>query len=312
MTDVFTPSSTPFTNDKPAEVAVVGNPAPGVIARSHEPSTPAQDRWQADRAAAAKGDPWQGDPSKTMLVRQADGSIIEQSRRDGGVNGEPRGDQPASPGDQQLQPGPDRIKVGDMEFSAEELQGLRERKALEDSRRAQIPQDPSGYQAVLPEDAVLPPGIEVKYSDADPLVQGALKSLREFCHANGLGQREFSQLLAVDANRVAIEKNMLQRAHEDQMRQLGGAGTARLSAVATWLKSMAGEEGGKALIANLLTARQVSAFETMMHRHQSQGGGSYSGAHRDPPQKAGTVSTEQYAKMSYTERKDYAAQFEQR
>jgi ABC-type transport system involved in cytochrome c biogenesis ATPase subunit len=108
-----------------------------------------------------------------------------------------------------------------------------------------------------------------------------------------------------DQDRVAIEQNMLQRAHEDQMRQLGGAGTARLAAVATWLKSMAGEEGGKALIANLLTAKQVAAFEQMMHRHQSQGGGTFSSAHREPNQPE-RLSSEAYNRLSYTEKKQYA------
>jgi hypothetical protein len=136
------------------------------------------------------------------------------------------------------------------------------------------------------------------------MVQSSLKSLREFCHASGLGQAEYSRLLALDANRVAIEQSMMQRAHTAEMQKLGETRTARLSAVATWLKSMAGEEGGRALISNLLTAKQVAAFETIMHRHQSQGGGNYSGAGRDLPKT--TISDEAYAKMTYTEKKAYA------
>jgi hypothetical protein len=177
MVDAFTPPQAPSA--KP----VVGG-------QSHEPVTPAIQRFADQQAAAVAADPWKN-PS-VVLTRGADGAITARPRTDGGMNGAPDGgDRPATPGDPQQS-----IKIGDVEVTAEELQGLRERKALEDSRRAQIPQDPSGYQAVLPEDAVLPPGTKVAYNDADPLVQGALKSLREFCHANGLGQREFSQLLA--------------------------------------------------------------------------------------------------------------------
>jgi hypothetical protein len=311
MVDVFAPPPVPPRNNSPAAPVKVDNPPPSVVSRSHEPNTPAQDRWQADQDALDRMDPWRRDGKQTMLVRQADGSVVEVPRRDGGTNGVPAdSNQPATPDDPQLQPGPDRIKVGDMEFSAEELQGLRERKSLEDSRRALVPATPEDYRTELPADLVLPTGVKVVYSDTDPLVQSSLKSLREFCYQNSLGQAEYSRLLALDANRVAIEQKMLQTAHENEMRKLGETRTARLSAVVTWLRSMAGEEGGRALISNLLTARQVSAFETMMHRHQSQGGGNYSGAGRDPGPKPGTLTDEQYGKLSYTEKKEYAAQFQ--
>jgi hypothetical protein len=305
MVDVFAPPPVPPRNNSPAAPVKVDNPPPSVVSRSHEPNTPAQDRRQADQDALDRMDPWRRDGKQSMLVRQADGSVVEVPRRDGGTNGVPAdGNQPAPPVDQQ-QPGPDRIKVGDMEFSAEELQGLRERKSIEDSRRALVPASPEDYRTELPADLVLPPGVQVAYSDTDPMVQSSLKSLREFCHANGLGQAEYSRLLALDANRVAIEQSMMQRAHAAEMQKLGETRTARLSAVATWLKAFAGEEGGRALISNLLTAKQVAAYEQMMHRFSSQGGGNYSGAHREVNQPE-RLSSEAYNKLTYTEKKAYA------
>jgi hypothetical protein len=303
MTDMFRDPPVQPANPAPAKPVVIGQSNAGV----NEPQQRFAD--MQDRNTAA--DPWRN--PNVVLERQADGSITSRPRTDGGTIGSPPtdgGNQPATPGDQP-QSGTGLVKVGDMEFSAEELQGLRERKSLEDSRRALVPATPNEYRTELPADLVLPPGVQVAYSDTDPMVQSSLKSLREFCHTNGLGQAEYSRLLALDANRVAIEQKMLQTAHENEMRKLGETRTARLSAVATWLKSMAGEEGGRALISNLLTAKQVSAYEQMMHRHQSQGGGNYSGAHREPNQPE-RLSNEAYGKLTYSEKKEYAANFGQR
>ena len=131
MVDAFTPPQAPSA--KP----VVGG-------QSHEPVTPAIQRFADQQAAAVAADPWKN-PS-VVLTRGADGAITARPRTDGGMNGAPDGgDRPATPGDPQQS-----IKIGDVEVTAEELQGLRERKALEDSRRAQIPQDPSGYQQCSP------------------------------------------------------------------------------------------------------------------------------------------------------------------
>jgi hypothetical protein len=300
MTDMFREPPVPPANPSPAKPVVVGQSNPGV----NEP----QRRFADQQAAAVAADPWK-DPN-VVLTRDAEGNIVAQPRRDGGVNGAPGdGDQPATPGDQP-QSGTALVKVGDMEFSADQLKGLAERDALEKSRRALMPATPEDYRTELPADLVLPPGVKVAYSDTDPMVQSSLKSLREFCHANGLGQAEYSRLLALDANRVAIEQKMLQTAHENEMRKLGETRTARLSAVVTWLKAFAGEEGGRALVSNLLTAKQVAAYEQMMHRFQG-GGSGYSGARREPNQPE-RLSNEAYDKLTYSEKKEYAANFGQR
>jgi hypothetical protein len=66
------------------------------------------------------------------------------------------------------------------------------------------------------------------------------------------------------------------------------------------------EIAAKALTVNLFTAGQIRAVEALQQRFTNQGGGSYSGGGREPAQKAGTVTDDQYAKMTYTEKKAYA------
>jgi hypothetical protein len=311
MVDVFTPSSTPFTNDKPAQVEVVGNPAPGVIARSHEPSTPAQDRWQADRAAAAKGDPWQGDPSKTMLVRQADGSIIEQSRRDGGTNGVPVDGNQLPPGDPQQQPAPDRIRVGDLELTADDLKGLMERKSLEDGRRASMPKDAAGYELALPSDFVLPEGQTYKFATDDPVLGPLLGQAKLVAHDLGIDQNGFSRLPGLFAASQINEQRMIATAGAKELDKLGSNANNRVDAVRTFLRAHLGDELAGALRRGMHTERQVVAYERLMQKFTNQGGSSYSGAHREVNQPE-RLSNEAYNKLTYTEKKDYAANFGQR
>jgi hypothetical protein len=316
MVDVFTPSSTPFTNDKPAQVEVVGNPAPGVIARSHEPSTPAQDRWRTDQDALDRLDPWRRDGKQTMLVRQGDGSIVEVARHDGGTNGVPAdGDQPAAPSDPTQRIDPVRTEDGKivlgegLEFTDQQLRDLVAFKTAEDARKLTAPAA-ADFRLELPPELKLPPGIEFKLDPNSPIVPAA----REFSERNGFSQRQFSELVGLYAASTVGEQHQLATARAAEVQKLGAAAPARIDAVTTWLRAVGGADFGQLakVLAIAPVAGTIEGFERLMHKFSSQGGGSYSGAHREPPQKAGTVSTEQYARMSYTERKNYAAQFEQR
>src|SRR6266702_2501575 len=66
--------------------------------------------------------------------------------------------QPATPAAAPV-PGPDRVKVGEREFTAQELNDIASYKAAEDSRRATLPVDPNGYKAELPPDFKPPEGV---------------------------------------------------------------------------------------------------------------------------------------------------------
>jgi hypothetical protein len=309
MVDVFTPPPVPPRNNSPAAPVKVDNPPPSVVSRSHEPSTPAQDRWQADRAAAAKGDPWQGDPSKTMLVRQADGSIIEQSRRDGGTNGVPGDGTQPQPGDPQQQP--DRIRVGDLELTADDLKGLMERRGLEESRKATLPKDAASYNLDLPADFKLPDGVAWQWNLNDPVLTPLIGQAKEWAFANGVNQEGFSKMMSLFAASQIHEQQLINRARSAEVGKLGANAAIRVDAVTTFLRGHLGDAHAKAIQSGLHTAAQIQAFEALMTRFTNQGGGSYSGAHREVNQPE-RLSSEAYNKLTYTEKKAYAEAASQR
>jgi len=87
---------------------------------------------------------------------------------------------------------------------------------------------------------------------------------------------------------------------------------ARVDAVTGWLKAMGGNHfGALAKVLQLApVAETVVGLEHLMHRYVSQGGGSFSGAHREPSL-PGRVSQEIYDSYSYNQKLDYAAKFPQ-
>jgi hypothetical protein len=59
------------------------------------------------------------------------------------------------------------------------------------------------------------------------------------------------------------------------------------------------------------TAATVAGLEKLMQRFSSQGGGSYSGAHREVNQPE-RLSSEAYGKLTYSQKKEYAETASQR
>jgi hypothetical protein len=133
---------------------------------------------------------------------------------------------------------------------------------------------------------------------------------KEFAFSHGLDQDGFAKMMSLYAATQVHETALINKARAAEVGKLGANAPVRVDAVTQFLRGNLGDAHAKAITSGLHTAKQIEAFETLMQRFTNQGGGSYSGAHREPAQKAGTVSTEQYASMSYTERKNYAAQFE--
>jgi hypothetical protein len=126
---IFTPPKSPPTNSAPAQVERRDAPvrsatsADGVV--SSPTVTPAQQRWQADRDAIRRGDPW-SDPS-VVITKDADGTIRTRPRADGGQNGVPQPDAGGQQQPQQLGPATvtqdGRLKVGDVELTPDQVRG---------------------------------------------------------------------------------------------------------------------------------------------------------------------------------------------
>ena len=166
MVDVFAPPPVPPRNNSPAAPVKVDNPPPSVVSRSHEPNTPAQDRWQADQDALDRMDPWRRDGKQTMLVRQADGSVVEVPRRDGGVNGEPSTGDPANPGDPgQATVEGGKLRIGELELSEADILQLMTETAAREARKATMPATAADYTLDLPADFKMPDGQSWKRSE---------------------------------------------------------------------------------------------------------------------------------------------------
>jgi hypothetical protein len=197
-------------------------------------------------------------------------------------------------------------------LTADELKGLMERRGLEESRKATLPKDAAAYELTLPNDFVMPEGQTYKFATDDPVLGPLLGQAKQVAHDLGIDQSGFSRLLDLFAASQINEQRMIAAAGKKELAKLGENATIRVDAVRTFLRGHLGDELAGALQRGMHTERQVVAYEKLMMRFQGQGGGNWSGANREPPHKPGTVTDEQYNRMSYTERKNYAAQFEQR
>jgi hypothetical protein len=200
--------------------------------------------------------------------------------------------------------GSPRFKIGEgdsaIDISEKQLRELMVHKASEDSRRATLPADPSGYELKLPADLKLPDGVKFEFNDKDPILGPTLNAARAFALENSFDQGQFEKMLGLYAGAQANEAAKIADAARREREALGPAGTARVTAVNQWLDGM----GAGNLKARMWTAADVGAFEKLMSKFVN-GGTTFNTLHRDVPD-AGNISDAQWAKMSFAERTDYA------
>jgi hypothetical protein len=313
---IFTPAKTPVVNQAPAvpvrTSAPVQSATSPVVTSSPLQSEP-EKRWAAEREAIKAADPWQQDPSKVVMRKDADGIVRAVPRTDGGVNGVP-----PEPG-AQPQPGPaavgadGRLVVGDMTLSPEDVRGLLERKGIEDSRRASMPASAADYATELPSDFQVPAGLEWAW-DETPVGQATMGQVKTWAFENGFDQSQFSRMLSFFASHQLREQQQFNQARSAEITKLGSNAAGRVDAVNTWLTSMVGSELAGSLRKSMLLASQVNAYERLMRAFVTQGVSGNVGAGRDGAGSRGPerVSDAEYQKMSYTERQAYASRFDQR
>jgi hypothetical protein len=191
------------------------------------------------------------------------------------------------------------VKGADLRKHIDELATF---KAAEDSRRATLPQTPEAYELKLPETFKAPDGIDVKLDVNDPM----FKSARELAHAKGWSQADFSDALGIVANIKATEAATYETLKAQNLEGLGAKGPERIDAVTRYLAANFPEATVKPVLATLATKAHVEMFEAFISKLASQGRGSnFTQTGRDHD--TGKVTPEQYEKMSYGEKKEYAA-----
>jgi hypothetical protein len=209
--------------------------------------------------------------------------------------------QPAAGSQQQQQQdgaaaAPQTIKIGDVEYTTDQVNDALRFKSEQDIRRTGLPQSPDGYEVKLPADFKAPDGLKFEF-DAN---SAELQNFRRLAHARGLDQQTFSEALGIyAANRVG-EQQTLAGARTAEMQKLGSAANNRIAAVETWLKSQVGARanGIVAQLRNYPVAAYVEAFEILARNFANQGGADYSQSGRvehDPAPKmpAGLTTFEQ-------------------
>jgi hypothetical protein len=207
-----------------------------------------------------------------------------------------KGAPPAADGKAAAEPGK-TVKVGDYELSPDDVSGLLERRAQEDLRKTQIPATPEAYTATLPEAFKLPDGISFKFDEASPEYLAA----RNWAHAQGFSQKQFSELLSFHANTIAAQESTYQNAARAEVEKLGAMGTARVTAVETFLRGQVGEELAGHLRGMMVSAKIVEGFEKLMTKHSSQGVATFTQSGRDTPAANGTIPG--YEKMSFAQQR---------
>jgi hypothetical protein len=188
-----------------------------------------------------------------------------------------------------------RFKFGEISLSEQEIRDLLEHKAADDSRRASLPSDPSGYELKLPSDFVVPPGIEFSFNPDDPRARLA----REFSLEAGLSQTQFERLIAIDAARQVEEIANFNRMVGNEVKKLGATGTQRVTAIQNFLRGSLGDELARPFIETLVSERMVKGWEQIIQRITGQGAGSFSHAHREAPESNGIPG---YDKMTFEQR----------
>lgn len=181
------------------------------------------------------------------------------------------------------------------------------RDAAEQVRRNALPQKPDDYKLELPKDFKLPEGTKFEIDAAAP----ELSRFREAAVKHGLSQDAVTDLMGLYAETQVASKTAIDAAKAVEVKKLGANGPARITALETFFTGLLGAEDARAVGSMLVSARIVQAAERLAAKFASQGAGSYSRAHTEPPEPAGKVSDEQWNQMGPAERFDYARKHDQ-
>jgi hypothetical protein len=222
-----------------------------------------------------------------------------QQQQPTGVQGAPGGEQHGE-GQQGQQPSaPQTVKIGDAEYSFDQVNDALRFKAEQDIRKSGLPAVPEGYKIELPADFKPPEGIRFEFDQNS----AELQNFRKLAHARGLDQQTFSEALGIyAANRIG-EQQTLALARNAEMQKLGSAGPNRIAAIEVWLKSQVGAKANiiVAQLKNFPVAGMVEMFEQLARNASNQGGAEYSQSGRQQEEPSGKIPG--YENMSFAQKR---------
>jgi hypothetical protein len=208
------------------------------------------------------------------------------------------GDAPPPPADQQQPPAAqgEKVKIGKYEVSEAELASMMDRQAQEDLKKATLPAAPEAYKAELPADLKLPGGVEYKFDQSNP----SLVAARNWAHAKGMSQQDFSEVLAIYATHEATQNAMLAERSRAEVAKAGVNAPQRVDAVSRFITAEMGEADAAPIRATIVTDAHLRFYEKMMNKISSQGAASFSQSHRVAPDANGIPG---YDGMSFEQRR---------
>ena len=207
-----------------------------------------------------------------------------------------------------------RVKIGETELTEAEWVSAAAEKAAKDANLLSLPAKPSDYKLELPADFKAPEGVKFTFNPADPIKGPVINAAREWAKANNITQEQFSGMLALYAGSQAHEASLINMAAKAEREKLGPAGSARVDAVARWLKVELGDDLARVQLQTMVSERHVRGFELMIQKKTSQGVGSFRTTGREAPEPDGRLPSgpegeKIWDAMSYGQKKEYTEKF---
>jgi hypothetical protein len=267
MTDTLATVASSPTPADPGELgpSITPAPAPAAAPKPTEHAQTYEQRREAQDAANAAAKP------------EAAAKPAEEAHVD-----------PQAPGE--------KVKVGKYEVSEAELASMMDRQAQEDLKKLTLPAAPEAYKAELPADLKLPGGVEYKFDQSNP----SLVAARNWAHAKGLSQDEFSQVLGIYASHEAQQNAVLAERSAAEIAKVGINAPQRVDAVNRFIIAEMGADDAKSINALIVTDAMLRYHERMITKLSNQGAASFSQSHRVAPETGGIPG---FDKMSFEQRR---------
>lgn len=180
----------------------------------------------------------------------------------------------------------------------EHYTGLAMRLAADEVRRNALPKTVADYKMDLPKEFKLPEGMKWEWKTDAP----EFGKFKEVALKHQWSQDAVTDALGIFAEVQVGSDAQYQHALASEREKLGANGTARVTAIETWLNGIVGPENAAELKKVMITAGAVKAIEQIITKHSSQGAASFRQDGREPGGAGGKFSAEQWAAMSPAER----------